>query len=218
MQRILLFLCIAFTAPPAYQASSSSGSVELDELSFNKITSKFDASLIKFDVAFPYGDKHDAFVTIAKEAKDVDELLVAEVGVKDYGEKDNEALARKYGATKDNFPVVKLFVKGQSEPIPFDDSKGFTTDDLRRFIREKTGLYLSLPGCVRQLDQLAIKFMKTDKDRKNVLKEVEDALKGVASKVGLCSLIICFIPTNNLNYVTSCVADEISYLTPQFKL
>lgn len=183
MQHRLLLLCIFLVIPSAYQASTSSGSVELDELSFNKVINKFDAALVKFDVAFPYGDKHEAFVALAKDAKDVDELLIAEVGVKDYGEKDNEALAKKYGAGKDNFPVVKLFLKGKSEPLPFNDAKGFTTDELRRFVRENTGLYLSLPGCVRDLDKLAIKFMKAkNDDRKKVLKETEDAQKKLNDK------------------------------------
>uniref|UniRef100_A0A2A4K2Z3 Endoplasmic reticulum resident protein 29 n=1 Tax=Heliothis virescens TaxID=7102 RepID=A0A2A4K2Z3_HELVI len=180
MRRYLLLLNIVLIIPFAYQATTTTGSVELDEFSFDKITKKFEASLIKFDVAFPYGDKHEAFVALAKDAKDVDDLLIAEVGVKDYGEKDNEALAKKYGATKDNFPVVKLFVKGKSEPIPFDDSKGFSSDELRRFVRENTGIYLSLPGCVKELDKLAIQFMKSKKDdRKKVLKKAEEFVKNM---------------------------------------
>ncbi|XP_021189438.3 protein windbeutel [Helicoverpa armigera] len=180
MRRYLLLLNIVLIIPLAYQATTTTGSVELDEFSFDKITKKFEASLIKFDVAFPYGDKHEAFVALAKDAKDVDDLLIAEVGVKDYGEKDNEALAKKYGASKDNFPVVKLFVKGKSEPIPFDDAKGFNSDELRRFVRENTGIYLSLPGCVKDLDKLAIQFMKSKKDdRKKVLKKAEDYVKNM---------------------------------------
>ncbi|XP_072934290.1 endoplasmic reticulum resident protein 29 [Epargyreus clarus] len=178
------FLCglfILFSVPN--KSSAASGSVELDEFSFDKVINKFKASLVKFDVAYPYGDKHDAFVALAKTSQDVDELLVAEVGVKDYGEKENEGLAKKYGASKENFPLVKLFIKGQSEPVVFDDSRGFTSDELRRFVREKSGVYLSLPGCVKELDILAMKYMKTDREsRKDVLKEVEKILKTLADK------------------------------------
>ncbi|XP_059052125.1 endoplasmic reticulum resident protein 29 [Achroia grisella] len=183
MQR-LLFICIVLIAPAIYEASNAAiGSVGLDEISFDKVIKKFEATLVKFDVAFPYGDKHDAFVALAKDAKELDDLLIAEVGVKDYGEKDNEQLANKYGATKDNFPVVKLFIKGKDEPIPFDESRGFTSDELRRFIREKTGMYLSLPGCVKELDKLAQKFMKASiENRKKVLKETEDIQKKLSSK------------------------------------
>lgn len=188
MRRYSLLFTIVLIVSFAYKASTTSGSVELDEFSFDKITNKFEASLIKFDVAFPYGDKHEAFVALAKDSKDVEDLLIAEVGVKDYGEKDNEALAKKYGATKDNFPVVKLFIKGKPEPIPFDDSKGFTSVELRRFIREKSGLYLSLPGCLKEFDKLAIQFMKYKKeDRKRVLKKTEELLKSM-EKVNLIIL------------------------------
>lgn len=187
MQRYLLHLYFFFFAKTVFAATGITGSVELDELSFDKIVNKFDVALVKFDVAFPYGDKHEAFVALAKESKNVEELLVAEVGVKDYGEKDNEPLALKYGVTKDNFPAVRLFVKGKSEPIVFDESNGFTSDELRRFIRENTGLYLSLPGCVKSLDMLAIKFMTETKDenieRKKVLKETEDEIKNLSEKV-----------------------------------
>ncbi|KAI5632350.1 protein windbeutel [Phthorimaea operculella] len=180
MQRFLIFVCVALSAPNAF---ATKGLVELDEHSFEKLLNKFDAALVKFDVAYPYGDKHEAYSALAMEAKDVDELLVADVNVKDYGEKDNEALALKYGASKDNFPLVKLFLKGKSDPIPFDDSKGFTTETLRAFVREKSGLYLSLPGCVRQLDLLAAKFMQSgEADRKKVLKEVESEQKKLAGK------------------------------------
>ncbi|XP_026333776.1 protein windbeutel [Hyposmocoma kahamanoa] len=183
MQRCLLFLCLVFAAPSVYEATG--GLVELDEISFDKITSKFKASLVKFDVAYPYGEKHEAFTTFAKEAKDVDDLLVADVGVKDYGEKDNEGLAKKYGAHKDNFPAVRLFISGKAEPkmISFDESKGFTADALRKFVIENTGVYISLPGCVKELDKLAGKFMKASKEeKKNVVKEVEKIQKGLESK------------------------------------
>lgn len=184
MQRYLLFLCLVFAAPLAYEAAG--GLVELDDISFDKITSKFKASLIKFDVAYPYGEKHEAFTAFAKEAKEVDDLLVADVGVKDYGEKDNEALAKKYGAHKDNFPAVRLFISGeeQAKMVSFDESQGFTVDSLRKFVIDHTGLYLSLPGCVKQLDKLADKFIKASKDeKKNIVKEVEKVQKELESKV-----------------------------------
>ncbi|XP_068623637.1 endoplasmic reticulum resident protein 29 [Battus philenor] len=195
----ILFLWAIYSVFLFTEATAASGSVELDEYSFDKVISKFKAVLVKFDVAFPYGDKHDAFVALAKDSKDVEDLLVAEVGVKDYGEKDNEALAKKYGATKDNFPIVKLFIKGKSEPLPFDESKGFTVDELRRFVREKTGLYLSLPGCIKELDKLAAKFIKADTEqRKEILKETINSIAKVAEKDSVSSKIYKLIMEKTL--------------------
>ncbi|XP_063628454.1 endoplasmic reticulum resident protein 29 [Cydia splendana] len=182
MQWYLLALCLVFLLPPAY-SNSLSGTVELNDYTFDKILKKFDATLVKFDVAFPYGDKHDAYTALAKDAKEEDDFLIAEVGVKDYGDRDNEALAKKYGATKDNFPVVKLFIKGKKEPITYNPDKEITSDELRRFVREHTGVHLSLPGCVRSLDKLAVKFMKADnEDRKKILEDGEDTFKKLPSK------------------------------------
>ena len=41
------------------------GLVQLDKTSFDKIVSKFDYSLIKFDVGYPTGDKHKNFGKVA---------------------------------------------------------------------------------------------------------------------------------------------------------
>ncbi|CAH2052376.1 unnamed protein product, partial [Iphiclides podalirius] len=60
---------------------------------------------------------------------------------------------------------------------------GFTTDELRRFVREKTGIHLHLPGCVKELDKLAAKFMKADKESKEaILEEAKNIMKGLVEK------------------------------------
>ncbi|XP_032527036.1 protein windbeutel [Danaus plexippus] len=183
MSGLIFLACIILVVPSTYQESLG-GLVELDEVSFNKLVPKFDATVVKFDVAYPYGDKHDTYVALSKESKDVDNLLFAQVGVKDYGEKDNEAFAKKYGADKNNFPVVKLFLKDKSKPITFDDSEEFTIDRLRQFVREQSGIYLSLPGCIRSLDLLAIKFKNSDTDkRKSIAKETEKVLENLSKEV-----------------------------------
>lgn len=60
-----------------------------------QVLSKFQSTLVKFDVAYPYGPKHDEFVKFAESVHNIDSLLVAEVGIKDYGDKDNEDLAKR---------------------------------------------------------------------------------------------------------------------------
>ena len=56
--------------------------------------------MVKFDVAYPYGEKHDEFAKLAVDGAEVDDLMIAEVGIKDYGEKDNEELGNRFGAKK----------------------------------------------------------------------------------------------------------------------
>lgn len=60
-----------------------------------QILPKFQSALVKFDVAYPYGPKQDEYTKFAESVANVDDLLVAEIGVKDYGEKDNEDLATR---------------------------------------------------------------------------------------------------------------------------
>lgn len=142
---------------------------------FLQVTSKFKASVIKFDVAYPYGAKHDEFAKVAEDTHMIPDLLVGEVGVKDYGEKENSDLAEKYKVNKDDFPVVKLFVSGKDDPITFTN-EDFTADNIKKFIRSNTNIYIGLPGCLQQFDNLAASFSKAkDKDsKKSLLRDAED--------------------------------------------
>lgn len=121
-----------------------------------QVTSKFAASLVKFDVAYPYGPKHEEFLKVAEAAQLTDDLLVAEVGVKDYGDKDNSDLADKFKVAKEDFPVVKLFVRGRADPLSFTGE--FTADELKKFVRGHSEVYIGLPGCLEAFDQLAKQF------------------------------------------------------------
>ncbi|GFG30294.1 hypothetical protein Cfor_04448 [Coptotermes formosanus] len=164
-----------FTAQIREDAINCKGCVPLDIFTFDKIISKFKAAAIKFDVAYPYGTKHDEFAKVAEAAHTVPDLLVGEVGVKDYGEKENADLAERYKVNKDDFPVVKLFVAGVSEPYTFSDSE-FTADNIKKFIRTKSNVHIGLPGCLEAFDKIAAKFSQaSDLDvKKALLREAED--------------------------------------------
>lgn len=140
-----------------------------------QVISKFKAAVIKFDVAYPYGTKHDEFAKVAEAAHTVPDLLVGEVGVKDYGEKENADLAERYKVNKDDFPAVKLFVAGVSEPYTFSDSE-FTADNVKKFIRTKSNVHIGLPGCLEAFDKIATKFSQArdPEVKKALLREAED--------------------------------------------
>lgn len=148
------------------------GCVSLDTFSFDKVVPKFKAAVVKFDVAFPYGEKHEQYAKVAAATKDAHDLLVAEVRVQDYGNKDNADLAARYEIKNEAFPAVLLFLQGKSEPIPFVAEKpsDFTADNIKRFIKSKSGVYLGLPGCVEQLDRLAEEFRSSGpKEKQEIL-------------------------------------------------
>ncbi len=46
-----------------------------------QIVPKFKAALVKFDDAYPYGEKHDEFKKVAQQTISQTDLLVAEVNV-----------------------------------------------------------------------------------------------------------------------------------------
>ena len=58
-----------------------------DVLTFDKMVNAFPVSLVKFDVAYPYGDKHEEFSIISEEAAELPNMFIGEVGIKDYGDK-----------------------------------------------------------------------------------------------------------------------------------
>lgn len=110
------------------------GCIGLDELTFNKVVRKFTSVLVKFDQMFPFGETHEAFTTLAAEINnksisgfDHTDILIATVGLKDYGEFDNKALGLKYGrdaTIKNDSPVIKLFNEGDLDnPIDLEIGK-----------------------------------------------------------------------------------------------
>jgi len=167
---------VAFTFSVIISDVYAKGCVQLDSFSFDKVASKFKASLVKFDAAYPYGPKQEEYEKVCEASSNIDDLLVVEVAVKDYGEKENTELAKKYGAEKDDFPVIKLFVQGKPEPVNFDKTEEFTADNLKKFIRSKSGVYIGCTGCLKAFDEIAAKFTKENnpEEKKKLLRKAED--------------------------------------------
>merc|ERR1712106_386471 len=134
--RLTLFLISQVSVSLAINCA---GCTPLDVLSFDKIINRFRASLVKFDVAYPYGDQHDEL-------------------------------------TKDDYPTAFLFVKNAEGKVDsFRFAGDFSAEKLKNFIRQKSGIYLPLPGCIEEFDLLVDKLLRSGKeDQKKVLREAED--------------------------------------------
>ena len=119
---------------------------------------------------------------MAVDAADVDDVIVATVGIKDVGEKDNEELGKRFDARKDTFPVVMLFVKDEKtkkiNEFKFPASEDFKVSNLKSWIRQNSGIYLPLPGCLEEFDRLADRLTSASSpgDRGKVMAEAEKAL------------------------------------------
>merc|ERR1711907_161221 len=146
-------------------ATSVKGAINLDSFTFDKIIGGDSHVLVKFDKDYAYGDKEDAFKEVSKRIGEggASDMLVGVVGVQEYGDKVNEDLAARFSVKKDDFPVYKLFKSRSTTPI---DYKGeVKADDITRFLKTEAGLYLALPGCLKDFDGFAQKFAAAPGER-----------------------------------------------------
>lgn len=105
-------IALLLIAIESVRAGICTGCVELDDLTFDKLVKKFGTVLVKFDIAYPYGDKHETYAKFALQATpQIDDFLVSVVGIKDYGEKDNSKLGQRFNVGE-KYPVIKLFKNG----------------------------------------------------------------------------------------------------------
>jgi len=187
--RHLAFLLLLLAFANSASGHNCAGCTPLDTLAFDKVVNAFPASLVKFDVAYPYGDDHEEFAKVAKDAAGVDRLFIGEVGIKDYGEKDNEDLAARFEVKKEDYPAAILFIRGKEadgtmEHIKFKGK--FTAEELKGFVRKNSGIYMPLVGCSEELDKLADELLAGKKNEMGeVIKKAEalwDQAKGAKAQ------------------------------------
>merc|ERR1712083_1111438 len=158
-----LLVLLAACAVPA-TAYSERGILKLDNTTFDRIIDGSRSVFVRFDKEYSYGEEHDAWKEYAKAVgESAADLLSADVGVSEYGDKDNSDLAERFGVKTDDFPRFLLFTKGMRA----SDSKDFL-----RFAQEKAGAWIGLPGQIKELDALA-KELAGAADKAVVIKKAE---------------------------------------------
>eukprot|EP00095_Tigriopus_kingsejongensis_P006876 maker-scaffold605_size125465-snap-gene-0.32 protein:Tk06876 transcript:maker-scaffold605_size125465-snap-gene-0.32-mRNA-1 annotation:"endoplasmic reticulum protein erp29" len=184
--RLISLLCctLMLLVDQGALAINCKGCTPLDTMTFDKMIETFPVSIIKFDVAYPYGDKHDEFAKVALEGSEISQLFVGEVGIKDYGDKDNDDLGRRFKIVKEDYPVMMIFIKNQDsgEIVSSKFAGEFKSANLKNFIRQKSGIYLPLPGCLEEFDNLADHFMQSTElsGKQQALKNAEVKLQRVS--------------------------------------
>merc|ERR1711976_21012 len=180
----LLFLTI-FALIHHIKGEVIQGSVSLNAGTFDKIISKFKATLVKFDEMYPYGEKHDEFKKVAKDSTSQPDLLIAEVNVADYGDKDNSDLSERYGLKKEDFPAYKLLVTGKEDPIDFTgDLK--KSEEIKKFIVQHSGLWLGLPACIEEFDKYIVDFVKANAEqKKSIFEQAQKSAEEIVSDENL---------------------------------
>jgi len=142
-------------------SNTCKGCTDLDELTFEKLVKRFQVTIVKFDIAYPYGDQHEAFAKFAQDVHHIDDLLVATIGIKDYGEMDNKNLSKRFDVPE-KLPSIKLFLNGVvTKWFDYADSTDVKTEDLKQFVRKHSPVYIGLSGCIREFDEIATEFVRS---------------------------------------------------------
>lgn len=172
MFKLLLTLLLATLQAQLGWAISCGGCVDLDEMNFDKTIVRFPYALVKLDIAFPYGEKHEAFAEFSKAAHLVtDELLVATVGIKDYGELENKALGERYQVDEKKFPGIFLFKGKLEDYVQFPAHLDVTLDNLKSFVSSNTELYIGRDGCLKEFNDAVRQYANQEDDRQLELLE-----------------------------------------------
>ncbi|EOD09173.1 hypothetical protein EMIHUDRAFT_124887, partial [Emiliania huxleyi CCMP1516] len=86
----------------------------LDNTTFDKIVDGSRAVIVRFDKEYAYGDEHDAWKDFAKKVGESSaSLLSCDVGVSEYGDKDNADIAERFSIKTDDFPQYRLWLKAR---------------------------------------------------------------------------------------------------------
>ncbi|RWS19588.1 Endoplasmic reticulum resident protein 29-like protein, partial [Leptotrombidium deliense] len=100
------------------------------------VLSRVPVTLVKFDIQFPYANNEDEYAQVADSLKNKENLLVAEVGVQDYADYENQDLAGRYSLNRGDFPVVKLYTHDNlKSPATFPTNEKFTASNIMRFVK-----------------------------------------------------------------------------------
>ena len=87
----------------------------------------------------------------------------------EYGDKDNSDLSERFKIGADDFPQFRLWTKGKDstkEPVKFSGAK--KSEEFMKFIQSNAGVWVGLPGQVKELDSLAKEFGSA-KDKASII-------------------------------------------------
>lgn len=179
--------CLAAAAlPVAVSARDIVGAVNLDQFTLDKVVATH-TTLVRFDRMHAYGAKEEVFKDLALKLAELgtpSDFVLGYVGVQEFQEKLSLDMAEKrFGVYKKDWPVYKLFLKGQPDsPVTYTGE--VDVDALLAFLKERAGLRFALRGCLPTFDDLAREFMEaaTAEARQAVLDRATAAQAAVAPK------------------------------------
>jgi len=176
-------LAIAAALLPICSHATAMGAVKLDNYTFDKmIATPGLSTLVKFDKTYAYGEKEDAFKEICKLAYHVKDLLVTEVPIQEYGDKENEDVALRFNVKSNEYPAFLIFKGSVDAPVKFvgfpnptskqpsdwseeEDGKwgppmitDVTAENLIIWLRQN-GVRMPSAGTITELDEVVKRFL-----------------------------------------------------------
>ena len=138
---MFLHVLLAVFATPFVTSETNVGSVVLDEVTFEKIVPKHEIVLVKFDQMYPWGNHLKEYKKLVETLSAHERILLAEVPIADFGEKQNAKLAQRFKVkTKTyDYPQYRLFLREKG----LDNAIG-------RFTKQKL-LRMSVHGVLSEL-------------------------------------------------------------------
>ena len=165
LSKAVLAVCVSSVA-----AYVDRGILKLDNTTFDRLIDGGRNVIVRFDKEYSYGDEHDAWKEFAKTVGESSaDMLVGDVGVSEYGDKDNSDLSERFKIGADDFPQFRLWTKGKDstkEPVKFSGAK--KSEEFMKFIQSNAGVWVGLPGQVKELDSLAKEFGSA-KDKASII-------------------------------------------------
>jgi endoplasmic reticulum protein 29 len=172
--RMLFFSAVCHFAV----AYTDRGILKLDNTTFDRIVDGSRSVMVRFDKEYSYGDEHDAWKSFAAKVGDSSaDMLVCDVGVSEYGDKDNSDIADKFSIKSEDFPQYRLWKKGSKEPLVYKGDK--KEEAFLRFAQAEADIWVGLSGQLKDFDALAKAFPG---DKAGSLKKAEAAAKGAGEK------------------------------------
>eukprot|EP00930_Biecheleria_cincta_P098833 TRINITY_DN90483_c0_g1_i1.p1 TRINITY_DN90483_c0_g1~~TRINITY_DN90483_c0_g1_i1.p1 ORF type:complete len:247 (-),score=67.39 TRINITY_DN90483_c0_g1_i1:25-765(-) len=184
--------------------ATAPGALKLDNFTFTKVTSQPGWSfLVKFDQSYAYGEKEDEFKLLCKHAYEAPKLLIAEVPVQEYGDKENDDLRQTFKLTKDDFPAY--FLIDEAHPQPGLRYSGSIKADLLANWLRKHNIKIPSIGTLEEFDALAKEFLQQGSSD-SVLEKAKALAEGQFSadrKAGIYIKIMQKIKEKGEDYVDS---------------
>lgn len=157
---------------------TAQGAIKLDNYTFDKALAIPEHSfLVKFDTSYAYGEKEDEFKVLCKLAYQVPKLLIAEVPIQEYGDKENDDLRERFGVKKDDFPVYFLFNQANEKGLKY--SGAVKAGDVASWLR-KNKVPMPGVGTILELDSLAKDFLKAAgaPEKDNLIEKAQKLAEG----------------------------------------